>query len=263
MNAQEFSSEFDIYFNNVSSNQAPGLNEYEKSVLLTNAQYEILKNYFTPVQGGNKYQQGFEDSKKRDIDFSSLISTIKSSPRENVSQDNLFDVRGKLFDRPSDMFIPVSEVFYTSSVSRDLPQMDFYQVVPVKYDEYQRLMSKPSTDPLRRQVWKISGANVQQLPAGCFEIIPHWKDALNTNNFLVIKYIRKPYPIILENLQSQGLSIEGVSVPFGEAYTDYPGRVCELPDEIHKEILVRAVEIAKITYLGDVNGLVSMGQRSE
>ena len=37
MTALEMSSEFDILFNNISSNQGVGLNEFEKSVLLTKA----------------------------------------------------------------------------------------------------------------------------------------------------------------------------------------------------------------------------------
>ena len=34
MTIQEFSTEFDVLYNNVTSNQAPGLNEYEKSLFL-------------------------------------------------------------------------------------------------------------------------------------------------------------------------------------------------------------------------------------
>ena len=48
MTTQEFSNEFDVLYNNIMSNQAPGLDEYEKSVFLTKAQLEILKNYFNP-----------------------------------------------------------------------------------------------------------------------------------------------------------------------------------------------------------------------
>lgn len=43
MTTQEFSNEFDVLYNNIMSNQAPGLDEYEKSVFLTKAQSEILK----------------------------------------------------------------------------------------------------------------------------------------------------------------------------------------------------------------------------
>ena len=77
MTTQEFSSEFDILYNNIMSNAAPGLDEYEKSVFLTKAQEEILKNYFNPK--GNKYQEGFDDNEKRQIDFSSLVTVITIS----------------------------------------------------------------------------------------------------------------------------------------------------------------------------------------
>lgn len=261
MNAQEFSSEFDIYYNNVSSNQAPGLTEYEKSVLLTNAQYEILKNYFTPVQGGNKYQEGFEDSKKRNMDFSVLITVNTSSYIQSGAQ-TLIDLRGKPFERPSDIFLPISETFYTSNTAETLPEMDMYQVIPLKYDEYIRLMSRPSTDPVKKQVWRLSG-NSSGLSSRV-EIIPHWKDAHNTYNKLSVKYIRKPYPIILEDLQSQGLSIEGKTVSYGSATSGIDeSEVCELAPALHKEILMRAVELAKVMYLGDATGVLTAGQRSE
>jgi hypothetical protein len=37
MTTSEFSNQFDVLYNNITSNQAPGLDEYEKSVFLTKA----------------------------------------------------------------------------------------------------------------------------------------------------------------------------------------------------------------------------------
>lgn len=65
MTILEFSDQFDVLYNNITSNQAPGLNEYEKSLFLTKAQDEIIKNYFTANSKGNNIQQGFDDSAKR------------------------------------------------------------------------------------------------------------------------------------------------------------------------------------------------------
>ena len=61
-------------------------------------------------------------------------------------------------------------------------------------------MSKPSNDPLKRQVWKLMGNSSSG--NGSVEIISHWKDLRGTDsaNKLVIRYIRKPYPIILEDI---------------------------------------------------------------
>lgn len=75
MTTEEFSNEFDVLYNNITSNQAPGLDEYEKSVFLTRAQDDIVKRYFTPK--GNKDLEGFDTSIKRNVDFSSLYRTLK------------------------------------------------------------------------------------------------------------------------------------------------------------------------------------------
>ena len=213
MTAQEFSSEFDLLYNNVSSAQAPGLTEYEKSVFLTKAQDEIIKNYFTNVQGGNKYQQGVEDSDKRYADFSTLltVAVLNAETTDAVT----FDERGKIFRLPdgnSDakkVMIVITETFKTGNKipGSEESLLTSYQVVPLKFDEYIRLMSKPSNDPLKKQVWKLMGNN--ESGNGSIEIVPHWKDKNNNINVLVLKYIRKPHPIILEDLDAQGLSIEG------------------------------------------------------
>ena len=42
MTNEEFNNEFDVLYNNITSNQAPGLDEYEKSVFLTKAQDDIV-----------------------------------------------------------------------------------------------------------------------------------------------------------------------------------------------------------------------------
>lgn len=79
MTNSEFSNEFDVLYNNITSNQAPGLDEYEKSVFLTKAQDEIVKAYFNPKT--NKVQEGFDGNEKRQIDFSMIMrsATFKNT----------------------------------------------------------------------------------------------------------------------------------------------------------------------------------------
>lgn len=75
MTNTEFSNEFDVLYNSITSNQAPGLDEYEKSVFLTKAQDEIVKSYFNPRS--NKTQEGFDGNERRQIDFSMIMrSTV-------------------------------------------------------------------------------------------------------------------------------------------------------------------------------------------
>ena len=267
MTAQEFSSEFDLLYNNVSSNQAPGFTEYEKSIFLTKAQDEIIKNYFTNVQGGNKYQQGIEDSRKRYADFSTLLTIAELSAE--TAKVTPFDERGKIFKFPDGstnpkVMIIITEIFKTAlAESANTKDLESYQVIPLKFDEYIRLMSKPSSDPLKKQVWKLMGNS--ESGNGSIEIVPHWKDKDNKTNKLVLKYIRKPYPIILDDLSFQGLTIEGYKGTGGSidgaAIENKP--CCELAEELHPEILQRAVELAKIFYQGEPTSIVTAGQRSE
>lgn len=149
MTNQEFSNEFDILYNNIMSNQAPGLDEYEKSVFLTKAQDEIVKNYFNSK--GNKYQEGFDGSEKRQIDFSMLIAT-EAVHEATVSPTPLFPLQHtKLFSIPDRILMFINE---SLAVERDgVPT--YLTVVPLDYKEYNRLMSKPYKRPLKNQAWRI------------------------------------------------------------------------------------------------------------
>lgn len=251
---QEFSDQFEVLYNNVMSNAAPGLNEYEKSVFLTKAMYEIVKNYFNPK--GNKYQEGFDDSAKRQVDFSMLIKTAK--PTLTTSADS-FDVRSKVCNLPTDMLDIINEVI----VLTDTQDHKFVrQIVPISYDDYTRAMNKPYKEPLKNQAWRIitgkSTANSITQPLA--EIIINHNDLSMTAEYR-IRYVRKPAPIILVDLSSEAgqVSIGGLTGP----------SECELDSSIHEEILQRAVELAKAAYASDQNGQAQMqnqitvGQRSE
>ena len=101
----EMSNEFDVLFNNIMSNAAPSVNEYEKSVFLTKGQDEVLKNYFNPE--GNKYKEGFDGSQKRQVDFSMLIRTLKTA---TLNTAGAFDTRSKVVDFPTDAMFIINEI---------------------------------------------------------------------------------------------------------------------------------------------------------
>ena len=68
MTTQEFSLEFDLLYNNISSNQAPGLTEYEKSTFLTQAQEEIVIGLYE-----GKYGESFEGTEEMRTYLNPLI----------------------------------------------------------------------------------------------------------------------------------------------------------------------------------------------
>ncbi len=89
MTNAEFSNEFDVLYNSITSNQAPGLDEYEKSVFLTKAQDEIVKSYFNPRS--NKTQEGFDGNEKRQIDFSMIMRSHAYSKITAIARPDLFE----------------------------------------------------------------------------------------------------------------------------------------------------------------------------
>lgn len=150
MTNAEFSNEFDTLFNNITSNQAPGIDEYEKSVFLTQAQDQIVKSYFDPKL--NKPQEGFDGNERRQIDFSMLMRTVLGTVLNNQNQVNIHtSTNAKYYGMPSDILLYINEVLTVlrKGITTNLV------VVPVSYTDYNRLMSKPFKRPLKNQAWRL------------------------------------------------------------------------------------------------------------
>lgn len=251
MSPTELSDRFDILFNSIMSNAAPGLNEYEKSVFLTKAQSEIIKNYFNP--NGNKYKEGFDQSPKRQIDFSMLMRSKKLT----ASGTSTYDLRGTSYTYPDDVLLIVNESLLILDGNNKVTGIR--QVIPITYDTYTRVMSKPFKEPLKNQAWRlITGVDNNESTA---EIIPNNVDRKAASRQYQIRYVKKPRPIIVADLdQTVGdVTIEG----------EYHAQTSELDPSIHEEILQRAVELAKASYASDQSGQaqlqnqITVGQRSE
>lgn len=185
MQISEFSAEFDVLYNNITSNQAPGLNEYEKSVFLTKAQSQLVNEYFNTRTDG--FGGGFDGSQKRQYDFSGLVRVEKlydvNTFKERITSTEKLDRRSKVFLFPQNYFLAVNEI-----LSDDKWQ---YSVIPLSYAEYQRLMMKPYNFPVKRAAWRIltdkkncnyvhedaEGNDVEDLPTvGDYKILSSWAD---------------------------------------------------------------------------------------
>lgn len=245
MSAEEMDNMFDVLYNNITSNQAPGLNAYEKSVFLTKAQDEIIKNYFNPKSKGNNTQEGFDGSAKRQVDFSTLIQTWS---KESDFDESYFDPR----DNTQSVSLPVNIMFIINemvTVIRNTKPV-LLQVVPIKFDEYSRLMCKPYKRPLKYQAWRLTNNDT----ANKADIIIGPSDTLSK---YTIRYVKRPTPIVVADLD--GLTIDG----------DDTGKKkdCILDPILHEEIVQRAVELAKVAWTNtgqdNLQAVMQAGQRSE
>ncbi len=279
MTKEEFYQEFNVLYNNINSNVVTGLSSYEISVFLTKAQEQLVKEYFNPL--GNKYKQGYDDSAKRQIDFVNLtvyteVST--STPTQTI------DSRAVAFALPTDLLFIINEklkIVYTYKEDNTNKTLTKEAVIlPITNSDYNRLMSKPFGEPLRKQAWRLlqSGSmNTSYVIPNIFDRLKDtpfnttYRAALKSNvSYLTgpvytykLRYLRKPRPIIVEPLvgEYQGLTIDG---KVGNEPIYNGASPCELNEEIHREIVQRAVEIAKGSYPADNTQIITqLGERSE
>lgn len=234
---------FDVLWNNIASNQAPGLNEYEKSVFLTLAEKQLVKEYFnsrTDTAGG-----GFDGSIERQYDFSSLIVTRDMRNITELTENaDKIDKRSLVFEFPETYFLLVNEI-----LSDDVGQ---YSVIPIDFEEYQRLMLKPYSMPVKRGAWRLitgrkklaSGSATLEGETSTTKIVPT-AEILGKFNGTVkykVRYVSNLQPIILDDLTKYG---EGLWIDNIKDMTP-----CDLPEECHEEIVERAVVLARITWQG-------------
>lgn len=270
MTNAEFSNQFDVLYNNIMSNQAPGLDEYEKSVFLTKAQNEITLAYFNPK--GNKYLEGFDGNERRQIDFSMLMRVVTDS---SPVLGGYYDTRTTgvyTVALPTDILLFVNENAVVTRGGKTL----MLTVVPLNYLEYSRLMSKPFKRPIQYQAWRIINGKVfeeqQSVNSGNQSVPGETEESTGDDTELasvviksdlivgagdtltkyVVRYIKRPNPIILTDLTAENLSIDNQT-----AVSE-----CELDPIIHQDILQRAVELAKAAYTGDLTSQVSIGSNS-
>lgn len=255
MGIEEFSISFDVRYNNISSNRAPSLNGYEKSVFLTQAQDELMRTYFFTSGEGLK---GFDGNQKRQIDFSNLIRAGVGE-FENVPPYQLFDPRAyvfKLSEEDKVMFI-INEALHFINPS-DESTKTIRQVIPISYDEYTRIMSKPYKEPKKDLAWRLlvdgtvhnqdesisvlKKADIIIRNTDILDYLP--SDRQNVDDYVryIYRYVKYPRPIILTDLTAYGPNIK--------IHGEVGPSECELDETVHEEILQKAVELAKNAWAG-------------
>lgn len=233
MTTKEFSNEFDIHYNSIATNQAPGLDLYEKSVFLSKAQLELAKGRFNKY--GNKYQEGFEGSTKRRIDLSQLIETYISLPLINSPTKGLHS-NSIIFPLAADTMFIINESAKLIS-SKTCNNGKYVKVIPKTHDEYNMQIDNPFKRPVDTVVWRLDHSNFNTGIKNA-ELITFEKGISEYK----VRYLKYPKPIILTNL-TVDFPGEGLSI---DTYTNE--QTSELDASIHKEILDRAVELATMDY---------------
>lgn len=229
MTVSEFNLEFDILYNNISSNTAPGINLYEKSVYLTRAQLEIIKEYNGIA---NKYEKGFDANDKRKVDLKELIIDYKSTSATISNNRITSTLYSKFFEIPSDVFLIKYENGVYSKGNCNI-EID---IIPVSLDRFNTSIKSPFKRPNKNIAWRL---DYNSTISNSVEIIS--SENITTYH---LRYLKYPEPIVLTNLNTDpefvgmNLSIDGITI----------SQTCKLNKELHSEILDRAVEMAVRDY---------------
>ena len=221
MTSQEMSLEFDILYNNIASNMAPGLDEYEKSVFLTKAQEQLV----TAIYDGT-----FEGSEKLRECINPLVTTVEISSNDaETSAVKTVSSDSKLFTLPENAWYIVYESI-TPSDTESCIDGKTVTVKPIKVDEYHRIRRNPFRRARKDEALRLNSE-------GKIELISTY-DSYTYK----VRFIRRPIPIMIPYSDAdESLEISGV--PYIKE-----GQDCELLDAIHRAIIETAVSLAITTY---------------
>lgn len=208
MTTQEFSNNWDVKLQAYILKTGFGLantnvqfDEYEKSVFLTEAQEEMVKEL---------YNNTFEGKEELREYLKELLITKE------------LDVKNNEVILPDNVLFIVHENVKLQGDNICNPDA-WKDVEVVKYNDLNRIKDNPFRGPSENRALRLdTGKNTAQI--------------INDNTVIKYKvtYLKEPTPIVLVDLQNEGLSIKGVN-SISE---------CELDPAIHGIMLDTAIKMA-------------------
>lgn len=234
MTNKQFSEEFDTLLNSYANQGFFGegtsrydivLDEYEKSVFLTQAEKQFIIDYYS---GRSPIGFSFEEKEEIREALDTLVITTELNEMDNedvpetvkhLYQDNhLFT----FYSIPANLLYIIFEEVKFSSYISDCNKGAAALVVPSTHDDLWHRLQNPFRGTNKQRVLRLNAADniielVSDYPIGSY----------------LLRYVEEPKPIILIDLPN-GLTIDGTSVE----------TECKLPSITHHVILNNAVRLA-------------------
>lgn len=228
MTLAEFSDEFDslfmsyLRFRKFDDRQyydSITIDEYEKSMFLTKAQEEIVKEFYN--------NGSFEETEniRRALEELVKTQTISSGDTDSTNAIKPVDGHSKIFTLPNDVWYIVYESATLNDSNAGCKNNTEASVIPTTHDDYYRSARNPFKQPNDIRIFRLDLANNK------VELISKY----TIGNYF-IRYVAKPTPIVLTNISP--LTIDGVGTTSD----------CMLNSAIHRLILERAVHLAALKY---------------
>lgn len=236
MTRAEFKNAFLLEYDRHASLSAPGFNDYGISYWLTRAQEDLVKDYMDP--NFNPPKQGFEETEKRrrklakfmvPLSLDPAADALAYDPDVNIHPNSLiYRLEDGSGNRYRILEIKMEYLRLTDPLACKL-YGDQLQIVPVTHDQYNQAIQNPFRTPSKYYAWRIDMHAGLPNENGTIEII----SSISYDAY-ILRYVRRPLPIIVEDISSLGLTIDGLDTP-SEAESD---------PIVHLEIVSRAVTLA-------------------
>lgn len=235
MTLEEFRIEFDVLYNNIASMGAPGINNYEKSVLLTKAQEDLIREFYS----GERGNESFELTERRRRELANVVRHIKVAYDESLTTALLtkaISPYSVFFEIPEDTWFIVQE-----QLVQDLDgcgNLVNIKITPLQVDKYNVQIDNPFRRPNEKRGWRVDQENYNNN-----KIVELVLDRNVVPVVYSMRYIRRPNPIILVNfdedpeLSGLNLMVRGINIQ----------SECSL-QSLDTEILKRAVQEAVLRY---------------
>lgn len=183
--SEDWSLQFDLLYNNISSNQAPGLTEYEKSVFLTQAQEAVILDLYKGTTGDS-----FETTEEVTRYLSSLVKTQEFGIPYVLHNfiDKVYEYKIDASDIENLWFITYQAgTINFNDKSRDV------LIVPTKQDSLFKDLNNPFRGPNHNRILSLS-EDMYITFYSKYPMITYY-----------IKYLKRPNGI---DLESEEFSVE-------------------------------------------------------
>lgn len=211
MNAQEMGYEWRITYESIASADAPGYTPREISIFLTESQEDIVKEVC---------QKGID---KDDISRR-ILGKLRTYYSITLDQDNATLLTDPFRGYKINTLNKVNTTFFYPHIETIMRGSNLIDIKPESFEAVVNLKN-PFRKPSLIKYWRLFYDDKMF-------IVPPSNVSFDESYILNLVYIRKPKPIIIEDLGID--TIDGISVP-----TD-----CELDNIIHRDIVYRAAKKA-------------------
>ena len=222
----EWENGFDLLYQNITSNQAPGHNAYEKSMFLTEAEYAIVIGLYNGT-----LKHSFEETEELTSYLATLVNQQDCPVAANAPK--IVD-KSKVYELPEDLLFLTLEM---STVEVEGCGTKQAVVIPVPQEQFWRTTRNPFKRQNDDRVLRLAYGSSESLGDSLYTA--RYSELVSDNDIVkyTVRYLKKPEPIILQDLED-GLTIDGEST----------ARTCKLPEALHQVILEEAVRRAKAVW---------------